>query len=562
VSPAPARGGKAFLAAALLSVLVLFVYAQTAGFDFIFYDDRDYIVENPAVRDGLSTAGARWALTAFRSSNWHPLTWLSLMADVSLFGPRPGPMHLVNVLLHALTTVTLFLVLLAMTGAFAASFLTAALFAVHPLHVESVAWIVERKDVLSGFLFALFLAAWLGYLRRPGAGRYLLAAACLVLGLSAKPMLVSAPLVILILDGWPLGRLRPGPDGRFGWRRPLLEKAPLVLPVAAVSAVTWLVQSRSGALAPWEDLPLSQRLANAVVSVEAYLSKTVWPAGLIVFYPHPRATLGGWRVAGAVALLAGLTALAWRWRRSRPWLAAGWLAWLVMLLPVIGLVQVGSQGMADRYTYLPLVGLFLAVSWSLVEGLDTPRRRWAAAGAATAVIVALTTTARFQTAHWRSTLALFSHAAAVQPDNRVARWYHASALLDAGRVQEGLAEYGLVMEWWPDDPSILHDYGRFIMERGREEEARTVFERIVRLEPGHAMARFRLGLLAARRGDLPEAEAFFREVTRLDPGYAPAHLNLAVALREQGRPDEARAEFDRAESLQPGVASGGSGGEP
>ncbi len=375
---------------AIISALVLLTVAgfwPSIGNGFVNYDDDEYVTENPHVQAGLTLNGMRWALTATEAANWHPLTWVSHMADRSLFGADPRGHHLSSLIWHLANVVLLFLVLFRMTGATGRSAAVASLFALHPLHVESVAWISERKDVLSTFFWILTLWAYARYANRPGPRRYLLVVAFLALGLACKPMLVSVPLVLLLLDFWPLDRLHPP------YWPVVREKIPLVILAAASSVITLVAQHRGGALGSFERLPLSMRLENAVVSYAGYLWKTIRPVGLSIVYPHPGPGRPGWQVAGAMALLAAISYGAIRARRRRPYLLVGWLWFLVTLVPVIGLVQVGEQAMADRYTYVPLVGPFVAVVWGAADlvrrvgGTERQRRASTAAVAAASAAV-------------------------------------------------------------------------------------------------------------------------------------------------------------------------------
>ncbi|HET6923128.1 MAG TPA: hypothetical protein VFI16_08270, partial [Anaeromyxobacteraceae bacterium] len=386
------------LVASALCALVAFVFWRSGGFGFVAFDDPRYVLDNPHVRAGLSRDGIRWAFSATWAANWHPLTWLSLMLDVEAFGLDPGWMHRLNVLWHCADTVLLFLLLRSATGSAWRPALVAALFGIHPLHVESVAWISERKDVLSAFFWLAAMAAWVSYARRPGAGRYLLVAAAMVLGLLAKPMVVTLPAVLLLLDLWPLGRADPSRPWRSWAPGLILEKLPLLALSAASSAVTLAAQA--GAMTGPFRLPLATRSGNALIAWVWYLWKSIWPASLAAFHPHRGLEPGGipaWQVAGAASVLVAVSALVlWQWKR-RPWLAVGWGWYLVTLLPVIGLVQVGRQGVADRYSYLPLVGLFVAAAWSLPPASALSRRgRAAVAAAAGAAVLSLAVAARAQ----------------------------------------------------------------------------------------------------------------------------------------------------------------------
>jgi len=529
------------LAVALgLSVLVLAVYLQTGSHGFITLDDGEYVYQNVHVRNGLSPEGVRWAFTAFHSANWHPMTWLSHMTDVSLFGQDAGWPHRVNVLLHLANTVLLFLVLWRMTGGLWQSGFVAALFAVHPLHVESVAWISERKDVLSTLFWLLTMWAYLWYVRKPGAGRYLLVAVLFALGLMSKPMLVTLPLVLLLLDGWPLGRLSRGVAARR-----VLEKVPLLALSVASCIVTVLAQGSGAAIAPVRNAPLAFRVSNAAVSYATYLGQTVWPASLSVFYPHPASVHSGvpaWQVAGAALLLGGVSFLAFRERRRRPYLAVGWLWYVGTLVPVIGLVQVGGASHADRYTYVPLIGIFVALAWGASELVSG--RRWgrAAMGAAGgAVVLALTTTAYVQAGYWRDSGTLFSRALAVTQDNWMAWTCLGVALEERGRSEEAVARYREALRIDPDFAEAWYDLGVSTARMGKDREAMGYYREALKRAPGLANAWYNLGVSAEKLGLPREAMDAYREALRRDPAYARAWYNLGLA---HGRAGEVREAID------------------
>ena len=349
-----------------LAAINIIAFASVRRFEFVDYDDIDYISSNPNVASGLTWDGVRWALTTGYSANWHPLTWMSHMLDVQVFGMNPGAHHVVNLVLHVLSTVLLFGILQRMTGETGKSAFVAALFAVHPLHVESVAWAAERKDVLSTVFFMLTLWAYLYYVRQPSWRRYVGVAACLALGLMAKPMLVTLPILLLLLDVWPL-------------KRPLnvklvTEKLPLLALSVASSVITVLVQRQGGAVMRLDQVPLSLRLANAPIAYVHYIGKMFWPAGLVAMYPLPR-EIPAFEVAGALAILLAVSVIVARAGRRRPYFVVGWLWFIIALLPVIGIVQVGAQSSADRYTYMPLIGLFLMIAWGVSEAVGEASRR-------------------------------------------------------------------------------------------------------------------------------------------------------------------------------------------
>jgi tetratricopeptide (TPR) repeat protein len=518
--------------AVALAALTVLVYAPVLGHRFVGYDDNLYVTDNQVIKRGLTWGGFLWAWGAAVAGNWHPLTMLSHMLDCTLWGLDPGGHHLTNLLLHAVNVLLLFALLRRMTGATGRSAAVAALFAVHPLHVESVAWIAERKDVLSGLFFLLTLGAWLRYIHRPAAGRYLVALLAFAAGLLSKPMVVTLPFVLLLLDLWPLGRLPPdfwaARPAREHWRavRPLLlEKVPFLVLALAAGAVT--VYTQRVAMASLDAVPFARRVANALVSYVVYLGKTFWPRDLAVLYPLP-AAVPLWKAALAAVFLAAVTAFALARLRRAPWLAVGWLWFLGMLVPVIGLVQVGRQAMADRYTYLPSVGLFAALVWGFAEWLparpagERPARAWRAvsAAAATLIIAALALTARAQVGHWQDTLALFHHAMEVTEGNYTA-------------VRRVAIEVEL---------------------RGDRQEAERRFREALRLRPWAAEAQVSLGAALVRWGRPAEALPYLRRAVALRPKGARVRLPLAQALAALGRPQEARAELERALALKPDLA--------
>jgi hypothetical protein len=518
--PARRRNPRtALVAAALALAAALPTLLGGLSRSFISLDDPQYVFENPVVRGGLGTASLRWALTTFHGANWHPLTWVSHLLDVSLFGLDPRWHHLTSVALHAATTALLFVALARLTGALGASACAAALFGAHPLHVESVAWIAERKDVLSGACFALALLAYERYARRPGAGRMSAVAALLALGLAAKPMLVTLPCVLLLLDFWPLGRLRVGgAPGAVAPGRLLAEKLPLFALAAASSVVTVVAQRAEGAMALMGEVPAGARLANAAVSYATYVARTIWPHPLAVYYPYPLGGHPGWKIGAAALALAAITAAALAQRRRRPFLLVGWLWFAGMLVPVIGLVQVGQQAMADRYAYLPLAGLLVAGVWLARAPAGAPaRRRQAAAAVAVALVAALTAAAAAQTRLWRDSVTLFTHTLAHTKDN----WVISNNL---GVVLDGL---------------------------GRRQEALACFQEALRVRPGYADAHNNLAIVFMKTGRPDEGIRHFREAVRLDPGLVDARVNLGRALALRGRPREAVAALEEALRIQP-----------
>lgn len=531
----------------MLLALVAAVFSRTAGFPFVYYDDPHYVLENPFVRRGLTWEGARWALTTFHAANWHPLAWLSHMLDVQLFGLWAGGHHVTNVVFHGANVVLLFFFFGRATGAWGRSWLVAALFAVHPLHVESVAWVAERKDVLSTFFGLLALGAYARYAERPGAGRYALVAVWLVSGLAAKPMLVTLPCLLLVLDRWPLGR-------REGWMGLATEKLPLLALSAASAALTVLAQGRGGAVLALEDVPLWYRALHAAHSYGAYLADAVWPAGLAVFYPHP--AQGGvlrlrW-VLLALGLLVAVSIACWCHRRSRPWLLTGWVWYLGTLVPVIGLVQVGAQARADRYTYLPLVGVFVMAAWlgeELLRRAGVGRR--AAAAVAAAWVLALSAAAWRQVGYWEGSYELFARAHAVTERNWMALTALGREAGRLGRTEEAVARLREALVLNPDFGDAHYNLFVALRRAGRSDEALPHLLRALELDPGQARARNQLGVVFLESGKPNRAAGEFRRALGLNPFLAEARNNLGVALAELGQPQEAVAELRTALDLDP-----------
>jgi len=548
----------------LLALAVVLIYGQTIGHDFVNFDDFDYVYDNPDITRGLTAETIRRAFTQVHSDNWHPLTTLSHLLDCQLFGTAPWGHHLGNVLLHAANAILLFLVLRRMTGDLWPSAFTAALFAVHPLRVESVAWVSERKDVLSGLFFMLTLAAYVQYVQRspaapgcvtaeggraPRTGRYLVVVLLFALGLMAKPMLVTLPFVLLLLDYWPLGRLR----NPYSFRRLLLEKLPLLALSAVSCAATRLAQSET--LQSIGEISLGVRVENALVSYAAYLGGFFYPVGLAVFYPHPGDGLPAWKVVGAALLLIGLSAACWAWRKKRPCLPVGWFWYLGMLVPVIGLVQVGQQAMADRYTYLPQIGLAVAIAWGL-QGAPAarPRRAWILGTAAALVLIVLLFCARRQTSFWRDSETLWNRALACTSRNALANVNLGIVLTKAGRAAEALERFREALAIHPDDPVARNHLGVALKELGRADEAVEQYEAALRVAPHYVAALNNLGAALVDQGRLDDAVARLQKALEADPRNALAHYNLGNARTRQGRYDDAMAEYRRALELNENLA--------
>ena len=516
---------KAAVCIALL-MLTAMIYARTSANGFINYDDPEYVSKNPVVQQGLTWQGAGWALTATENANWHPLTWWSHLLDVSLFGVRPGPQHLVSAALHAISALLLFLALDGLTGVVWPSAMVAALFAAHPLQVESVAWIAQRKSVLCGLLLIIGLHAYVRYVRRPGRARSAVLIAVFSLALMAKPIAVVFPLWLLLLDWWPLGRITGWTPG-FSLR--LKEKLPLFALSLAVGVITLFTQLKGQAVKSLVSYPLSVRLENGLHALAVYPLKFLWPTNLAVFYPHPGAGLPGWQWLGAGLLLTAVAADAWMRRRTRPWLVVGWSWYFVTLLPVIGIVQVGEQAMADRYAYLPSVGLGFVLAWSAAAAVRRAGAvRAALPAAAVAAIVVSALLAREQAGRWRDSETLFRYSLAVAGESSLIRANLGGALSEEGRWQEGLREDYLALSDNPNDTQAWFNAGVACGTLERWGDAETAFRKVVELDPSDREARYNLGILAVRRGDVKTAREQRDALDALDKHFAEK-LGLALA---------------------------------
>jgi Tfp pilus assembly protein PilF len=551
----PLRSQKGLAIFLLITVLVL-VYAPVKDYPFINYDDTLYVTEAPQVQQGLGWDSVVWSMTAMEAANWHPLTWLSHMLDVQLFGLNPAGHHLTNLLLHMANVLLLFGVLQHMTGALWRSALVAALFALHPLNVESVAWVAERKNVLSTLFWLLTMAAYIGYVRKPHWGRYLGMTGIFVLGLMAKPMLVTLPCVLLLLDYWPLGRL--GKDSKEFWERlPRLaaEKLPLFIPVAAISVVTIAAQSQAGALSSWEGLPLGSRVANAVLAYGMGLKKMLWPMDLAVFYPHPGNSLAVWPVALAALLLVILSlGVWWQGRRSR-YLVVGWLWYLGTLIPVSGLIQVGGQAMADRYAYVPLMGLFIILAWGTAELAQTLRfpKEWLLApGLCLLVTLALLT--RVQLGYWQTTRELFEHALAVTSDNPVAHNALGIELMEEKQLGKAVEHLTQALAMDGDRADTHNNLGLALSRQGRLEEAIQHYQQALQIRPDSYAAHNNLGLVVLGAGRVDEAMNHFSQALLLNPNYVEAYNNLGTVLLKKDNRAQAIELFRKALELRPGFA--------
>lgn len=528
-----------------LSAAVWLVFGQTLRHVFVNFDDEVYVYQNPEITGGLTAKSVAWAFTHPHARNWHPLTTLSHMLDCQLFGMNAGGHHFTNVLLHSATAAALFLALWQMTRRLWPGAFVAALFALHPLHVESVAWIAERKDVLSALFFALTLAAYVRYTR--AKGRYLSVIVAFALGLMCKPMLVTTPVVLLLLDFWPLRRFHLG-------RGLIIEKLPLFALAGASCLATLIAQSGAGALAA---LPLGWRLKNAIVTPVVYIAQMCWPAGLAAFYPFRAGGPSLAETIAAGAVLIVVTFAAWRLRKSQPWLIVGWSWYLIMLLPVIGIIPIGLQSHADRYTYLPQIGLYVALSWTLAS---FERLEPLLASGAAAVLLGLAALAFHQTEFWRNSRTLWLHAAAVTRDNEVAE--NNLGLLDAhdGKLDSAIAHYQRAIHVQTSRGAARYDLTVALAEnnlatalarQGKIDEAIIHYTRAIELRPDYADAFYNLGTLLLQRDNREQAIDALRAAIRLRPQDAAAHARLGDALHAERAEADARAEYETALQLAP-----------
>jgi len=569
-----------------LVAITWLVFGQTLGHEFVNFDDHVYVYENPVITGGLTLPGITWAFTHSHARNWHPLTTISHMLDCQLFGLKAGGHHFTNVLLHMIAVVLLFLVLRDMTGAPSRtgsvwrSAFVAALFAIHPLHVESVAWISERKDVLSGVFFMLTLGAYVRYARQPSAARYIMMSILFACGLMSKPMLVTLPFVLLLLDYWPLGRgpafADPPSPERFGESRAtprqadvssqwsvvcglVFEKTPLLALSAASCLATLLVQRQ--AAGSIDQLPFAWRVNNAIVTSIAYIWQMLWPVKLAVFYPHPDNRLLLWQVILALMFLIGITAAAIALRQRRPYLITGWLWYLGMLVPVIGLVQVGEQARADRYTYLPQIGLYLALTWTIADLSASWRHRREILGVAAATLItALTCRAWIQTSHWKNSEMLWTHTLAVTTDNDVAHNNLGFIFLQRGELDEAISHFQTALNIRANNSqthynlgsALVHNnLGNALVRKKLVDEAITHYEKAVELRPDYADGHYNLGSALLQEGRIDEAIAHWQKTVSIQPKDAEAHTTLGDALLRKGEIGQAIAHYQAALEFSP-----------
>ncbi|MCX5847775.1 MAG: tetratricopeptide repeat protein [Deltaproteobacteria bacterium] len=532
----------------LLTAFTLAVFWQVQFHDFILYDDPLYVTRNPHVQSGLTSGGLIWALTTFDVSNWHPLTWLSLMLDYHFFRLNPAGYHWTNLIIHIANTILLFTVFRRMTEDIWKSAIVAALFAIHPLHVESVAWISERKDVLSAFFWFLTMGAYIRYTERPGTGNYLMLIAAFVSGLMAKPMLVTLPFVLLLLDVWPLRRLAfpcipsektvsVGVEGKvISWFHAIREKLPLFFLAFLSSVITYLAQMSWKSVGSLEMFSLNIRIANALISYVHYIVKMFWPANLAFFYPYI-VWWPTWIVAGAALLLAGLTYPILKHMGTRPYLTVGWLWYLGTLIPVIGVVQVGSQAMADRYTYIPLIGLFMMIAWGVPELFGNWRFRKIYLSVLSGVVLTVLALSSWQQVqYWRNSVTLFEYALSVTSKNYLTHNNLGVALFLEGRTEEAVRHYNAAMQIKPDYQDAHYNIGMTLAAQGKYEEAIHRYREALRIAPDNANTHNNIGVALAAQGKYDEAICYYSEALRIRSDHENARANLAAAMvRREGQ---------------------------
>jgi len=518
-----------------LAVLTWVVFGQLLQYDFINYDDPRYVYENTNITNGLTIGGIAWAFSHIHSMNWHPLTTISHMLDCQLYGLKPGAHHFTNVLLHSIVAILLLLVLQRMTGGPSGigsiwrSAFVAAVFAIHPLRVESVAWIAERKDVLSGVFFMLTLLTYFRYVRVRSIGHYLTVLFMFALGLMCKPMLVTLPFVLLVLDYWPLGRIRGQKSDVSGHENLVMlvvEKIPLVGLSAISSVVTFLAQR--GAVGWTEQLPVLARINNAVVTYAAYMWQMLWPVKLAVFYPHPESRLPLWEIILCLLLLIGITAAAVVLRKSRPYFITGWLWYLGMLVPVIGLVQVGWQGRADRYTYLPQIGLYIAITWGIADVTAAWRWQREILTAGTAIVVGLLSwRASVQASYWRDSETLFTHALAVTSNNDVAENNLGIVFLQKGNLDEAISLLQAAVDLRPENSPAHENLAKALLQKGQVTDALVHYRRLLELQPDNIEVHNIVGTVLIQQGQAREAVEEWQKVLAIQPDNGNAMSNLA-----------------------------------
>jgi len=536
------------------------VYLQVRNHEFVGYDDDDYVSENARVQNGLTLDNVIWAFKTTHTGYWHPLTWLSHLLDVELFDVQSGRHHLTSVFFHILNSLLLFIVFRKMTGKVWQSGFVAVIFAVHPLHVESVAWVSERKDVLSMFFWMLALWSYARYTEHPQIHRYLPVMGFFLMGLMAKPMVVTLPFVLLLLDYWPLKRIQFNPlkkDKAISAWRPsagflVLEKIPLFIFVLASCFITVFAQKKSGALASSAIHPFYVRVGNAFISYLEYIQKMIWPDNLAVLYPHP-GTISEWHFIAALILLISISYLAIRYLKQLPWLGVGWFWYLGTLVPVIGIVQVGVQALADRYTYIPLTGLFIIFAWGVTQLMAEWRYRTIAIFAMCAALFPiLMITAWTQASYWQNSRSLFTHTLNVTSNNYVIHNNLGYELAVMGRLDDALKHYREAIRINPDFEIAYVNLGKALLLKGKVNESIRYYQALLKIKPAYAGVHHNLGLVLLRKGDIENAIFHFQESLRINNEYAEVYNSLAAAMLSKGEINRAISFYRQALQIRPG----------
>jgi tetratricopeptide (TPR) repeat protein len=532
----------------LLGAVTFAVYLPVRNHEFVLYDDDNYVINNPSVKSGLSWQNVKWAFTTGRASNWHPLTWLSLMLDVTIFGVKSGPLHLVNVLFHVANTILLFLILSRMTKMFWPGAFVAALFALHPLHVESVAWVAERKDVLSTLFWLLTTLAYTCYCQRPSAARYITALVFFALGLMTKPMLVTLPFTLILLDYWPLNRL----NSQFKILNSFTEKLPFFILTVISSIITFLAQRKGGALAV---IPFKERIANAVCSYLAYIGKMFWPTRLAVLYPHPANFLPVSMAVITLIILIIMTVFFIRLGRRYKYLVVGWFWYIGTLVPVIGIVQAGSQAMADRYTYIPLIGLFIIIAFAAADVVKKiSSAKYIISVLAIVILLACTLATSAQLKYWKNSSSLFEHTLAVTKNNPNILNNYGNVLSSRGRHAEAVNRFSEALKFLPDAPDIHNNLGKALLGLGRTDDAIEQYKIALKLDPRYNLAHCNLGIAYAAKGDYDKAIEEYKIYLGANANVGELHENLANMLAGQGKVDDALSQFQLALAAKPDSA--------
>jgi len=544
----------ALLISLLLILVTTVLYWQVREFDFVNYDDTKYIVDNPHIQNGISFDSIIWAFTTQYFSNWHPLTWLSYLLDFKAFGLWAGGYHLVNLFFHICNTLLLFFVFRKMTGQIWQSGFLAALFALHPLHVESVAWISERKDMLSAFFWLLSIWAYIRYVRRPLWHRYLWVVVLFILGLMSKPMVVTLPFVLLLLDFWPLRRLELDiPETKFYLKIAGLirEKIPMFLLAAASAGITFYAQHQGGAVQSFDVLPLSDRLITAVTSYVIYIIKTVYPVKLVVFYPY-LVEISWWNSIVAIMTLASLTGLAIKLLHRDSYIIIGWLWFLGTMVPVIGLVQVGGQSMADRYMYLPMIGLLIIIAWGIPDLLAYSRYKRAMVGLLAIITISIISTITWtQVGYWRNSTTLFSHAIGIMPDNVLARNKLGEALSKKGELIQAIPHYEFVLKQNPWNHDALINLGLTLLNMEKPSDATVYFNRVLEISPDDPQALRLSGYAMAAMGNYEQAIQYYVQALKKDQTNAELHFFIGVAYNALTKQSMAVHHYQKAIELKP-----------